>query len=91
MGMLSDKPVEGFAAELAPLATKFYAASLPPPRGLPGAQLAARLAGTGRTVAAFADVGQAFDAARAESGPGEWVVVCGSFLTVAAVAERLHG
>jgi dihydrofolate synthase/folylpolyglutamate synthase len=91
MGMLSDKPVEGFAAELAPLAAKFYAAGLPPPRGLPAGQLAARLAGTGRPVATFADVGEAFSAAQAESAPGELVVACGSFLTVAAVAERLHG
>jgi dihydrofolate synthase / folylpolyglutamate synthase len=91
MGMLSDKPVEGFAAELAPLARKFYAAGLPPPRGLEGTQLAGRIAGPGREVEAYGDVAQAFAAAQAEAAPGELVVACGSFLTVAAVAEQFHG
>ena len=91
IGMLSDKPVEGFAAALAPAAVKFYAATLPPPRGLPAEQLAPRLAAAGREVSRHPDVRDAFEQARHESREGECVVVCGSFLTVAAVAERLRG
>jgi len=91
MGMLSDKPVEGFAQALAPLAARFHAGGLPPPRGLDGARLAKRLAGAGVPTQAHATVAAAFAAARAEARPGETVVVCGSFLTVAAVAGQLDG
>ena len=91
MGMLSDKPVEAFGAALAPLAVKFYAAGLPPPRGIAGAQLARRIGGSGVATQAFDTVEQAFAAAREEAMPGEAIVVCGSFVTVAAVAGQFHG
>jgi dihydrofolate synthase / folylpolyglutamate synthase len=91
MGMLSDKPVEGFAQALAPLAAKFHAGGLPPPRGLDGAQLARRMAGCGVPTQAHPSVAAAFAAAREEVRAGETIVACGSFLTVAAVAERLDG
>jgi dihydrofolate synthase/folylpolyglutamate synthase len=89
MGMLSDKPVEGFTAALAPLAASFDVASLPPPRGLPAAQLAVRVAAAGVPVRAHDSVAAALAAARAGAGAG--VVVCGSFLTVAAAVEALRG
>jgi dihydrofolate synthase/folylpolyglutamate synthase len=91
MGMLSDKPVEGFAQVLAPLAAKFHAGGLPPPRGLAGEQLAQRLSSAGVPTQAHPTVAAAFAAARAEARPGETVVACGSFLTVAAVAGQLDG
>jgi dihydrofolate synthase/folylpolyglutamate synthase len=91
MGMLSDKPVEGFAQALAPLAARFHAGGLPPPRGLDGATLARRLEGWGVPTQAHETVAAAFAAARAEAGPGETIVACGSFLTVAAVAGQLDG
>ena len=90
IGMLSDKPVEGFGGALAPLAAKFYAAGLPPPRGIAGADLARRLQGSGVPTAAFDGVAPALAAARREAGDHP-VVVCGSFLTVAAAAGQLHG
>ena len=91
MGMLSDKPVEGFAEALAPLAAKFHVAALPPPRGLPAEQLAARLAGCGVPVEPHDSVAAALAAARREAGTRGTVVACGSFLTVAAAAEQLRG
>jgi dihydrofolate synthase/folylpolyglutamate synthase len=91
MGMLSDKPVEGFAQALAPLAARFHAGGLPPPRGLDGAQLARRVGGCGVPTQAHPTVAEAFAAARREAGAGETIVACGSFLTVAAVAELLDG
>ncbi len=91
IGMLSDKPVEGFAAVLAPLAVRLYAAGLPPPRGIAGSELARRLGTCGVPTQTFEAVAPAFAAARAAAGGRETVVVCGSFLTVAAAAEQLHG
>jgi dihydrofolate synthase/folylpolyglutamate synthase len=91
MGMLSDKPVEGFAEVLAPLAASFHVAGLPPPRGLPADRLAARVAGGGVPTHAHDTVARALDAARAEAGRAGIVVACGSFLTVAAAAEHLGG
>ena len=91
MGMLSDKPVEAFCQVLAPLAVKFYAAGLPPPRGIKAGELARRVAAAGVATQSFDDVAQAFGAAQSEARNGDTVVVCGSFLTVAAVARQLHG
>ena len=91
MGMLSDKPAEGFAQALAPVAAKFHAGGLPPPRGLGGAELARRIGGCGVPTQAHPTVAAAFAAARGEARAGETVVACGSFLTVAAVAEQLDG
>jgi dihydrofolate synthase/folylpolyglutamate synthase len=91
MGMLSDKPVEAFSEVLAPLAVKFYAAGLPPPRGIGSNPFAERVARAGVDTQAFQTVAQAFAAARSEARDGETVVVCGSFLTVAEAARQLHG
>jgi dihydrofolate synthase/folylpolyglutamate synthase len=91
IGMLSDKPVEEFARVLAPLAESLYAAGLPPPRGIAGSELARRLGGCGVPTRAFDAVAPAFAAARADARGRQTVVACGSFLTVAAAAEQLHG
>jgi dihydrofolate synthase/folylpolyglutamate synthase len=91
IGMLSDKPVEGFACALAPLAAAFHVAGLPPPRGLPAQRLAARVATCGVPTQAHATVGEALAAARAAAGADATVVACGSFLTVAAALEHERG
>jgi dihydrofolate synthase/folylpolyglutamate synthase len=91
LGMLSDKPVEEFCAALAPCAAAFHAAGLPPPRGLDGATLARRAAAAKVPVTAHADVARAYAGALAQSRAGEPVLVCGSFLTVAAAQERVDG
>lgn len=89
VGMLSDKPVEGFLEVLATVAGSFYLCGLPPPRGLSGQALAARAGGQARQAQVSATVVEAFKQAQADCREGELIVVCGSFLTVAAVAAVL--
>jgi dihydrofolate synthase / folylpolyglutamate synthase len=91
VGMLADKPVEAFLAVLARRAVQVYLGGLPPPRGLSGEALRRRAAAAVPGAAVFETVAQAFAQARREAKQGEVIVVCGSFLTVAAVAERLDG
>jgi len=91
LGMLSDKPVEGFVAAVAPLAGRIYAGGLPPPRGLDGVTLAERARKADVEVHAFRSVGEAFEAAYRDAGPDDVILACGSFLTVAAVMELLRG
>ena len=91
VGMFADKPVEAFLDVLAPIARGIHAGGLPPPRGLAGEALARRVRSVAPRAKLYASVTEAFTGARAEAGQGEIVVVCGSFLTVAAVAELLHG
>lgn len=83
LGMLADKPVEAVGRQLAAEVPRVYAAGLPPPRGLTGAELSARLAAAGVDAAAFDDVAAAIRAARRLAGDRP-IAVCGSFLTVAA-------
>jgi dihydrofolate synthase/folylpolyglutamate synthase len=89
LGMLSDKPVEGVCALLAPLVAGAVFGGLPPPRGLKAEALRQRAAAGGLDGESAADVVQAYRRAQALAGPGDRIVVCGSFLTVAAVAELL--
>ncbi len=86
LGMLSDKPVAEFCAALGPLAGPFYLGGLPGPRGLSGAALAKR---AGLDAQVFETVGEAFRQAQADSGARDAILVCGSFLTVAAVEGLL--
>jgi dihydrofolate synthase / folylpolyglutamate synthase len=90
LGMLADKPVEAFGRALAGLSSEAHVASLPGPRGLPAEQLAARLAASGLRPQIHADVPSALAAALAADAAAT-VVVTGSFLTVAAVAEQARG
>lgn len=91
LGMLSDKPVEAVAQALAPLVRRAYCAGLPGPRGLAGTQLAQRVRASGIDARAFDDVAAAYAQARREAGGQGAIVVAGSFLTVAAVADMLNG
>lgn len=84
LGMLADKPVEAVGSLLSPLFERIYAAGLPPPRGLSGADLQARLAAVGIAAEACEDVATALSAARAHRAGSAPIMVCGSFLTVAA-------
>lgn len=84
LGMLADKPVEGVAQVLAPLAASWVCAGLPGPRGMTGDMLAGRVAGAGMTdVTAAQDVAEALALARASRADNESILVTGSFLTVA--------
>lgn len=82
IGMLSDKPVEAAGAVLAQVADYFYAANLAAlsPRGLDSHTLAARL---GRNAAESNSPAAALGAAQTAARPGDRIVVCGSFFTVA--------
>lgn len=88
LGMLSDKPVERVGEELARFAHDIYLGSLPGPRGLSAEQLAARLSRRGLHLQVHPSVTAAYNAASA--GVGGTVIVTGSFLTVAEVAQILH-
>lgn len=83
LGMFADKPVEAFCRTLAASTRHVYCASLPPPRGLPGAGLVARVRSTGLDASGYRDVASAMHAAIDAAGEEDHVLVTGSFLTVA--------
>lgn len=87
LGMLADKPAQAFAATLAPWVAQTHLVDLPGPRGLSAAALAARIADVMPHPLLHTDLAAALHQAR---GPRP-VVVTGSFLTVAAALECLHG
>jgi len=89
LAMLADKPVEGVCAQLAPLVRGAVFAGLPPPRGLEAAALQRRAASVGLNGQVEDSVEQAYRTAQSLAGPDERILVCGSFLTVAAVANLL--
>lgn len=89
LAMFADKPVEAVCRALAPEVDDGYVAPLPPPRGLDAAALAQAAAAAGMNVTVAESVEAAFRAARSHTGPGDRIVVCGSFLTVAAAARLL--
>lgn len=91
LGMLSDKPIEAVGRELARCTDQVFLGTLPGARGLSAEALAARLQNSGMKCQICDDIPAAFAQARQAAGQGDWVVVTGSFLTVAAVAETLHG
>jgi dihydrofolate synthase/folylpolyglutamate synthase len=86
LGMLADKDAESVARLLAPSVTAFYCAGLEDDwRGQTGNTLAERVASAveERSVTPFPTVRSAMAAARAAAGPGESVLVFGSFHTAA--------
>jgi dihydrofolate synthase/folylpolyglutamate synthase len=92
LGMLADKDVAAFVAPLLPLVDGWYLAGLDLPRGLDARALGERLAAlvpAGRMTLA-GDVPAAYRAAMAQARPGDRVVVCGSFHTVAEVMATLE-
>jgi dihydrofolate synthase/folylpolyglutamate synthase len=89
LGMFADKPVEGVCAVLAPVVQEAIFGGLPPPRGLDAPALQDRAASAGLRGTMQESVVQAYRLAQSLAGPDDRIVVCGSFLTVAAVAEVL--
>lgn len=90
LGMLSDKPVEAVCAALAPCVVGAIFAGLPPPRGIPAPELQRRAAAAGLSGLAANDPAAALALAMTLAAPEDFIVVCGSFLTVADVAARLE-
>lgn len=93
LGMLADKPVAGVAAVLSQACDEAIAVPLSGPRGLDAEALAAQLraAAPGWPVRTAATVAAALAELRAATGPGDRIVVTGSFLTVCAglAAQRV--
>ena len=86
-GMLADKDIDAVVSALAPRIDAWYVAPLPGPRGASSARIEAALTHRGvaeRSIRAFADIGQAFDAARNDANETDRIAAFGSFLTVAA-------
>lgn len=84
LGMVADKPVEDVARALAPVASKFICAPLPPPRGMTETDLGRRLQRDGISADSAPSVAAAIAAARAGLPEDAGILVTGSFLTVAA-------
>jgi dihydrofolate synthase / folylpolyglutamate synthase len=81
---LCDKDIEGIVAELDAEVAQWFVAGLDVPRGLDAQTLADRMKEARAPLTRHADVAAALAAARAEAGEEDRIVVCGSFLTVAA-------
>jgi dihydrofolate synthase / folylpolyglutamate synthase len=92
---LGDKDIPALLAPLRRQVDRWWLAGLPAlgGRGLGVDALRERVAGVldGLAVASRADVGLALAGARAEAGPGDRIVVFGSFHTVAAALQALPG
>ena len=85
--MLADKDAAGVVAALRPRVDRWFVAGLPGARGDDGGRLRDALLAAGVTsdaIRVFADVAQAYAAARDAAGEADRIVVFGSFLTVAA-------
>lgn len=89
LGMLADKPVEAFCRVLAPHVQRAYCATLPGPRGLDARTLGERARAAGLDAVACTDVAGAIESARADMRAEDWMLVTGSFLTVAEALR--HG
>jgi len=80
IGLLADKQVDGFVAQLADLADRWFVCSVDVARGRDAAELAAAICRAGgRDVTVAGTPEQALGAALAASQPGARVLVTGSF------------
>jgi dihydrofolate synthase/folylpolyglutamate synthase len=81
--MLKDKDVAAFMESLAHTVDHWCLASLDAERGLPAAELRKVLPAGSRDAHDFPDVAAACHYVHSQASPGDRVVVCGSFITVA--------
>lgn len=86
LGMLGDKEVSEFVRMLSAVVDEWYPAGLENPRGLSCDALCRRMPGQlpADRIHPCADVASACGLAKARAVPGDRIVVCGSFFTVAA-------
>ncbi|MET0280916.1 MAG: bifunctional tetrahydrofolate synthase/dihydrofolate synthase [Steroidobacteraceae bacterium] len=87
-GILGDKDIAAVARELAGAVDQWFLCGVDAPRGLSAQQLAARSAVFADAVLAV-DVAAGMRLAAAAAQPGDRIVVCGSFLTVAPAMQQL--
>lgn len=90
LGMLADKNVNAFLSSLLVVVDYVYLGGLSVPRGLSGPQLADALEGVLPVDRhrVFTTVCDAHEQALTDARPGDRVVVCGSFYSVAEVIGR---
>lgn len=88
-GVLDDKPVEAIADALMPVVSAVITLTLPSSRSLDAATLAARLAHRGIAAQAAGTPQAALALALQQAKPDQHILVCGSFLTVAAIAPLI--
>ena len=89
LGMASDKDVEGFAAELSPLAPTVLVTHAPSPRALSPEDLAARLTPILGPPTLTPDVSAALDEVRRLASPDDLVCVTGSVYVVGEALRHL--
>jgi dihydrofolate synthase/folylpolyglutamate synthase len=88
-GLFADKPLEAIAAALAPVVERAITCDLPSSRALAAPELAARLSAAGLPAEAAGAPSRALHRALQQARPDQTILVCGSFLTVAAVAPLI--
>ncbi len=89
-GFMRDKRVEAFAAALADRVDAWFAVSPPGQRAMATSDCAGRLQSAGAApVAEAASVGAGLEAASQAAGPGDRIVVCGSFMVVGPALDYL--
>jgi dihydrofolate synthase/folylpolyglutamate synthase len=90
--MLADKDIGAVIDAIAPRIDHWHVASVGSERAASAEQMAGLLAerGLAGRTRTFASVPLAFEAAMNRAGPNDRIVAFGSFLTVAAVLERLR-
>jgi dihydrofolate synthase / folylpolyglutamate synthase len=91
IGVLTDKDAAAIAAALSPVIDAWIVCALPGPRGSDAASSAERLALPAGSPVMLADsVASGCEQARAQTQPGDRVVVCGSVYTVGPALEWLQ-
>ncbi|HHH42791.1 MAG TPA: bifunctional tetrahydrofolate synthase/dihydrofolate synthase [Gammaproteobacteria bacterium] len=90
LGMMRDKDIDAFTRVLDPLVSRWYPVGLAVERALPAEQLSARLAAIAgvERVHACPTVAAAADRLDSAARPGDRILVCGSFFTVAEWLNR---
>jgi dihydrofolate synthase / folylpolyglutamate synthase len=88
-GVFSNKDLEGIAERLAPLADQVYACATGSVRARPPSEVADAFGREGVPARAFGDVREALDAARADAGAADLILVTGSLYTVADARRAL--
>jgi dihydrofolate synthase/folylpolyglutamate synthase len=86
--ILGDKDVAAVAGALEDVMDEWVLCGIDAPRGLPAAELASRSPVFSNATLA-ADIVRGMHAAAARAGPGDRIVVCGSFLAVAPAMQQL--
>ena len=90
VGILKDKDIAAIGKALAPQIDAWILCNLNDPRGLSAQQLQARLALDDATITLAASVDSGCRLAQADARPGDRIVVCGSFVTVASAILALN-